>query len=116
MGTKLNQGKRVGVLGLPEFLDEADSEDSDTESPRFEAVVSGGASQGAPSGVGKAPIEEEEEEEEENPNVYFKQKWKDSPPPKPHKKQVVKKARRPARETSTAGDDESVAYITSPVS
>jgi len=32
-------------------------------------------------------------------------------PPKPRKKLVAKKARRPTREASTAGDDESVACI-----
>ena len=31
--------------------------------------------------------------------------------PKPHKKLVAKKARRPTREASTAGDDESIACI-----
>ena len=38
--------------------------------PYFEEVVGGGATQEAPSGVGKAPVEEEEREK--NPDVHFK--------------------------------------------
>ena len=42
--TDQKQGKRVRVLSLPEFLAEAGSEASLTESPRFEDVVGGGDS------------------------------------------------------------------------
>jgi len=42
--TKFVQEKRVRIQGLPEFLAEAGSKASDTESPHFEDVVGSGAS------------------------------------------------------------------------
>jgi len=56
--TELDQRKRVRVPGLPEFLAEVGSEASDTESPCFKDVVSGGATQEALSGAGKVLLEE----------------------------------------------------------
>jgi len=56
---ELKQGKRVRVLGLPEFLAEVGSAASDAESPCFKDDIGGGAAQEALSGVGKAPLEEE---------------------------------------------------------
>jgi len=37
--TEQEEGKRVRVPGLPEFITEIDSEASDTESPYFENVA-----------------------------------------------------------------------------
>ena len=37
--TTKGEGKRVRVSGIPEFISTADSEVSDTESPRFEDVA-----------------------------------------------------------------------------
>ena len=68
------------MSALPEYISEADSEASDTESPHFVDVASVKVSQEAPGGAGTTPMEEaeakEEEEEKENPDVYFKQKRK----------------------------------------
>jgi len=100
-GIKLDQGKRVHVPGLSEFLAESGSEGSNAESLGFEDDVGGGTSQRSPSGAGKTPIKENEEEED-NPDVHFMRKQKDSLPPKSRKKQVAKKVRRHAREASTA--------------
>ena len=102
------EGKRVRVSGLPEYIAEIDSEASDIESPHFEHVAGAKVSRDAPGGVGIAPMEEaeaeEEEEEEENPDVHFKQKRKG----KPRKKKVVKK---PRRQALVIAESESVAIF-----
>ena len=93
---------------------EVDSEASHAESPRFENILGNGAIHEAPSGASKAPTMEEEaaEEEEENPDVHFKRKQKEPAAPiKPRRKQVVKKARRHARQLFHVEEDESVAPI-----
>ena len=53
---ELNQEKRVGIPGLPEFLAEADSEASNTESPHFEDVIGDRATQEAPIGQAKPQL------------------------------------------------------------
>ena len=52
-----DQGKRVRVPGLSEFLDEAGSEASDADSPHFEDVGGGEAAPEATRRAGKAPLE-----------------------------------------------------------
>ena len=66
--TELDRRKRVRVPGLPESLAEVGSEASDTESPRFEDVTGGGATQKALSAAGKAPLKGKEED----PDTHFK--------------------------------------------
>ena len=68
--------------GIPEFIAIADSEASDTESPRFEDVVGAEVPRDILGGVGTAPMEEVEveEEEEEDPDVHVKRKRKGRTP------------------------------------
>jgi len=61
--TAKEEGKRVRVPGLPEFIATADSEASDAESPRFEDVAGAEAPTDASGGVGTVPMEEVEVEE-----------------------------------------------------
>jgi len=68
------EGKKVRVPGIPEFIAIADSEASDAESPHFEDVAGAKTPTDAPGRVSTAPMEEVEveEEEEEDPDVHFK--------------------------------------------
>ena len=75
MTTKQEEGKRVRVPGLPEFIAVIDSEAFNAESPHFEDVGGTDVPRDAPGGVSIAPMEEVEmEEEEENLDVHFKRK------------------------------------------
>ena len=83
------EGKKVRVLGIPEFITAADSDALDAESPCFENVAGAEVPRDVPGGVGTTPMEEVEVEEED-PDVHFKRKRKGEP----YKKRVVKKPRR----------------------
>ena len=66
--TEQEEGKRVRVPNLPEFIADIDSKASYAESPHFKDVDGTEVPQDTPGGVGTAPMEEvkmEEEEEEE---------------------------------------------------
>ena len=80
-----DQGKRVRVPRLPEFLADVESEASDAESSCFEDVVDGEATQEATSGADKTPFEEEEEEEDRD--THFKRKRKKPEPKEPDPKE-----------------------------
>jgi len=74
--TAKEEGKRVRVPGISEFIATADSEASNAKSPHFEDVTGAKVPKDAPGGEGTTLMEEVEveEEEEEDPNVHFKQK------------------------------------------
>jgi len=74
--TVKEEGKRVRVSGILEFIFTADSEASDAESTHFEDIIGTEIPRDAPGGVGTAPMEEVEveEEEDEDPDVHFKRK------------------------------------------
>ena len=63
--TEQEEGKRVRVPNLPEFIAEIDNEASDAESPHFKDVDGTEVPQDTPGGVGTTPMEEVEMEEEE---------------------------------------------------
>ena len=50
-----DEGRRVRVPGLPEFVATADSEASDAESPHFEGDAGAEVLPDAPGGIGTAP-------------------------------------------------------------
>ena len=103
--TAKEEGKRVRVPGIPEFIATTDSEASDAESPHFEDVTGAKVPTDALGGVGIAPMKEVEveEEEEEGPDVHFKQKRRGEP----RRNRVVKKPHR--RTPTVIAESESAA-------
>ena len=97
-----NEGKRVRVPGLGEFIAVDDSEASDAGSPRFEADTGAETPAAASGVVGTAPVEHAgvEEVEEEDPDVPLKRKREGGS----RRKRVVKKPRRYAPTVVAEGE------------